>query len=277
MLSTTATRTKQVVIKRMAGARLSTVSSSITWIVELSPSGLTHFSGPAENSCGTLSPSGRLPASSARAAAGASASSRIRTNRVRRWKGCRETTSAIDGDGLQTALTPCPSPILPGTAGGRGEFFGQPPRRRRPAPPCQYAIFNLQFSICNDSLSGMGFLPAIALASRAHGWKIVEFRRFAAPGVPGANCWKTWRKAVVALLGWACWQMPAMRSTSSGSVTSVKVSVPPGVIETSSSLLPQRSSCTCWRAPSGAGRGSQRLPWAAATIRGERSCAWPRR
>ena len=70
MLSTTATRTKQVVIKRIAGARLSTVSSSITWIVELSPSGLTHFSGPAVRSCGTLSVSGRLPASSARAAAG---------------------------------------------------------------------------------------------------------------------------------------------------------------------------------------------------------------
>ena len=72
MLSTTTTRTKQVVINRIAGARLSTVSSSITWIVELSPSGLTHFSGPAASSCGTLSASGRLPASSARAAAGAS-------------------------------------------------------------------------------------------------------------------------------------------------------------------------------------------------------------
>ncbi len=70
MLRTTATRTKQVVIKRIAGAKLSTVSRSITWIVELSPSGLTHFSGPAVKSCGTLSVNGRLPASSARAAEG---------------------------------------------------------------------------------------------------------------------------------------------------------------------------------------------------------------
>ena len=73
MLSTTTTRTKQVVIKRIAGARLSTVSSSITWIVELSPSGLAHFSGPPVNSCGTLSVSGLWPASSARAAVGAKA------------------------------------------------------------------------------------------------------------------------------------------------------------------------------------------------------------
>lgn len=31
---------------KMAGARLSTVSRSITWSVELKPSGLVHFSGP---------------------------------------------------------------------------------------------------------------------------------------------------------------------------------------------------------------------------------------
>ncbi len=40
--STTTIRTKQVVISKTAGARLSTVNSSITWIVELSPSGLVH-------------------------------------------------------------------------------------------------------------------------------------------------------------------------------------------------------------------------------------------
>ena len=50
-----------------------------------------------------------------------------------------------------------------------------------------------------------------------------------------------------------------MRSTSSGSVTSVKVSAPPGVIETSSSLLPQRSSCTAGGPPAGRGRGFRNL------------------
>ncbi len=71
MLKTTITRTKQVVIRRMAGARLSTVSSSITWIVALRPSGLVHFSGPPLSCCGTFSASGLLPASSARATRGA--------------------------------------------------------------------------------------------------------------------------------------------------------------------------------------------------------------
>ena len=46
-LSTTTMRTKQVVISSTAGARLSTVSSSITCSVELSPSGLVQAFGPA--------------------------------------------------------------------------------------------------------------------------------------------------------------------------------------------------------------------------------------
>ena len=63
-------------------------------------------------------------------------------------------------------------------------------------------------------------------------------RGFRSAGTTGlaANCWKTWRKAVVELLGLPCWQMPAMRSTSKGSVTSVSVSVPWGVIETKQQL-----------------------------------------
>ena len=52
-LSTTTMRTKQVVISSTAGARLSTVSSSITCSVELSPSGLVQAFGPA------VSPSGK--------------------------------------------------------------------------------------------------------------------------------------------------------------------------------------------------------------------------
>src|SRR5262245_34851365 len=39
-------RTKQVVISRIAGARLITVSSSITCSVEASPCGLVHCCGP---------------------------------------------------------------------------------------------------------------------------------------------------------------------------------------------------------------------------------------
>ena len=45
-LSTTTMRTKQVVISSAAGARLSTVNSSITCNVELSPSGLVQAFGP---------------------------------------------------------------------------------------------------------------------------------------------------------------------------------------------------------------------------------------
>ena len=39
-------RTKLVVISRIAGARLTTVRSSITWMLELIPSGLVHCCGP---------------------------------------------------------------------------------------------------------------------------------------------------------------------------------------------------------------------------------------
>ena len=45
-------RTKLVVISRMAGARLSTVSSSMTCSVELSRSGLVHDSRPAAKGLG---------------------------------------------------------------------------------------------------------------------------------------------------------------------------------------------------------------------------------
>ena len=44
--STTMIRTKLVVISRIAGARLTTVSSSITCSVEASPCGLVHSAGP---------------------------------------------------------------------------------------------------------------------------------------------------------------------------------------------------------------------------------------
>ncbi len=57
---TTTIRTKQVVIKRTAGARLSTVRRSITWSVELSPSGLVHCSGPPLSPSGTSMERGRL-------------------------------------------------------------------------------------------------------------------------------------------------------------------------------------------------------------------------
>ena len=49
--STTMIRTKLVVISRMAGARLTTVSSSITCSVEASPCGLVQSCGPAD-ACG---------------------------------------------------------------------------------------------------------------------------------------------------------------------------------------------------------------------------------
>ena len=44
--STTMMRMKQVVIISTAGARLMTVSSSITWMADVSPSGLVQASGP---------------------------------------------------------------------------------------------------------------------------------------------------------------------------------------------------------------------------------------
>ena len=44
--STTMIRTKPVVISRMAGARLTTVSSSMICSVEASPCGLVHSAGP---------------------------------------------------------------------------------------------------------------------------------------------------------------------------------------------------------------------------------------
>ncbi len=44
--STTMIRTKPVVISKMAGARLTTVSSSITCSVEASPCGLVQSAGP---------------------------------------------------------------------------------------------------------------------------------------------------------------------------------------------------------------------------------------
>ena len=50
--NTTRIRTKQVVINSTDGARLITVSSSITWMVELSPSGLVHCSGPPASPAG---------------------------------------------------------------------------------------------------------------------------------------------------------------------------------------------------------------------------------
>ena len=147
MLSTTATRTKQVVIKRIAGARLSTVSSSITWIVELSPSGLTHFSGPAERPCGKLSVSGRLP----------------------RILGPGRRGS--QGTGQNQRQRKQPHQTEPALA-----------RVRR-----QFAICNLQFSICNFSLSGMFFLPAVPLPPRAGGLEIIEFRRLAGCRGPTAE------------------------------------------------------------------------------------------
>jgi hypothetical protein len=62
-LSTTTTRTKQVVISRMAGARLSTVNRSITCRAELRPSGLAHCSGPPARPAGTWSDAGRFGSS----------------------------------------------------------------------------------------------------------------------------------------------------------------------------------------------------------------------
>ena len=59
-LSTTTIRTKHVVINNMAGARLSTVKSSITWIVELSPSGLAHCFGPPASPSGSFIVNGWL-------------------------------------------------------------------------------------------------------------------------------------------------------------------------------------------------------------------------
>ena len=52
---TTMMRTKLVVISRIAGARLTTVSSSITWMLELIPSGLVHCCGPPRplSACGS--------------------------------------------------------------------------------------------------------------------------------------------------------------------------------------------------------------------------------
>src|SRR4029077_10151578 len=51
--STTTIRTKLVVINKMAGARLSTVSSSMTCSVELSFCGLVHDSGPPRRASAT--------------------------------------------------------------------------------------------------------------------------------------------------------------------------------------------------------------------------------
>ena len=57
-LSTTMMRTKQVVISRIAGARLRTVSNSITCSVELNPSGLAQALGPAAKVSGSFIESG---------------------------------------------------------------------------------------------------------------------------------------------------------------------------------------------------------------------------
>ena len=68
---------------------------------------------------------------------------------------------------------------------------------------------------------------------------------FAAEKSAGAgsrdSCRKTCSNAFVVLCGSCCWQRPTSRSTSAGSVTSVSVSAPLGVSDTSTSLLPTRS------------------------------------
>src|SRR5688572_7034640 len=60
-------RTKQVVISRIAGARLTTVNKSITCKAELSPSGLVHCSGPPAIPAGSSSLSPLFGASCAAA------------------------------------------------------------------------------------------------------------------------------------------------------------------------------------------------------------------
>ena len=74
-----------------------------------------------------------------------------------------------------------------------------------------------------------------------------------------STCRNTWRKAAAVLPGRTCRHKPASRSTSAGSVISVRVSAPVGVTQTSSSLLPQRSRCTCWRLANGRGRALRML------------------
>ncbi len=157
MLKTTITRTKQVVIKRMAGARLSTVSSSTTWIVALRPSGLAHFSGPPLKSCGTPSAIGLLPASSARAAAGVKAI----------------TNSIADANTIERAIS------------------------RSDARTRQFAIFNLQFSFFNSRSSRMFLLPAVALAAGAAHLKIIGAAaglsaRPTAGRPGGRRSWSSW-------------------------------------------------------------------------------------
>src|SRR3569623_1676060 len=65
--STITIRMKLVVISSTAGARLRTVSSSITWMVEVSPSGLVHTVGPPESMLGNSTRAGLLGDSCARA------------------------------------------------------------------------------------------------------------------------------------------------------------------------------------------------------------------
>lgn len=67
-----------------------------------------------------------------------------------------------------------------------------------------------------------------------------------------AICVSTLRKVSEALPGRCCWQSPARRSTSSGSLTSANVSAPCGVTLRSSRRLPKRINCICCRAASGA-------------------------
>ena len=101
-------------------------------------------------------------------------------------------------------------------------------RRNGAVIPCsRYGPSNYVFR----SRHGRRSAPITSLAAEKSGR-----RRF-------ARHWRnTCSNALVVLCGSDCWHRPTSRSTSAGSVTSVSVSAPVGVIDTSTSLLPTRSN-----------------------------------